>query len=55
MTARATVILKNGQTVHLLKSDRVEVLAWLIRHDSDIAHFTVETVSTEDFRQGRMP
>ena len=55
MTARATVILKNGQTVHLMKSDRVEVLAWLIRHDSEIAHFTVETVSVEDIRQGRVP
>ena len=55
MSAKATVILKNGQTVHLLKGDRVEMLAWLIRHDGEIEHFTVETVSAEDIRQGRVP
>ena len=55
MSAKAIVILKNGQTVHLLKTDRVDLLAWLIRHDGEIDHYTVESVSTEEYRQGRMP
>ena len=55
MSAKATVILKNGQTVHLLKADRVELLTWLIRHDGEIATFRAETVSAQDIRQGREP
>ena len=56
MQAKATVILKNDDTpVNILKSDRVELLTWLIRHDAEIKAFTVETVSAEDIRQGRVP
>lgn len=55
MNAKATVILKNGQTVHLLKADRVDLLAWLIRHDGEIEHYTLESVGTESMRQGREP
>ena len=55
MQAKATVILKDGTPVNLLKSDRVELLTWLIRHDAEIKVFKVETVSVEDIRQGRVP
>lgn len=51
--AKATVILKNGQTVHLMRCDRVDLLAWLIRHDAEIEHYELQTVSPSEIRQGR--
>jgi hypothetical protein len=55
MSAKAVVILKNGQTVHLLKSDRVDLLAWLIRHDAELMEYSLDTVGAEELRQGREP
>lgn len=55
VSAKAVVILKNGQTVHLLKSDRVDLLAWLIRHDAELMEYSLDTVGAEDLRQGREP
>lgn len=55
MSAKAVVILKNGQTVHLLKSDRVDLLAWLIRHDAQLMEYSLDTVGAEELLQGREP